>query len=74
MSAPDRAKVEGSTRRLRYAEVRLWFDGVDPVTDPPDETVGVVQSSMEETQDFAGAVLQRHWDGECACMRGEIDA
>jgi len=55
-------------KRLRTAELRLWFEDRDPVNDPPDETVGVMQGSLEETQRFASAVLAVHSHGECGCQ------
>lgn len=57
-----------SARRLRYAEIRLWFEDRDPVTDAPSEAVGVMQDSLEETQRFASAVLAVHFHGECGCQ------
>ena len=55
-------------RVMKYAELRLWFSGRDPVSAPPDEIVGVTQESLEATQRFADAVLAVHWHGECGCQ------
>lgn len=64
-----------ATRRLRQATLSLWFEGSDPLTDPADETVGVMQvgehidDPRAATAAFAGAVLDRHFDGECGCQQ-----
>lgn len=51
----------------------LWFEGADPLTDPPHEIGGVLQMEdgrpiLSHTRDFMAEMLRAHWYGECACM------
>lgn len=65
---------------LYQAIVQLWLrrpDGTapNPVTDPPDETTGVMQETREQTAAFLSDVVLRHWDGVCGCqMQRQEDA
>lgn len=60
--------------KLRYAEIRMWDESSNPLTDPPSETVGFLQANPISNPDpepsiaFAGEVIRKHWSGECACM------
>ena len=58
-------------KTLKQAMLILWFDGSDPVNDPPDEIAGVMQDSLDRTVTFAGKVLQAHYAGKCACQLEE---
>lgn len=59
---------------LRYAEVRMWFEGEDPLVDPPREVAGVIQTGAdgaidpERSAEFAAAVVRAHAAGECGCQ------
>lgn len=58
------------SKGLKQAMLCLWFEGSDPVADPPDEQVGVFgyEGGLEAAQRFAADVLSKHWHGECACQ------
>jgi hypothetical protein len=59
---------------LYQALLQLWFRRPDgsapnPLTDPPDETTGVMQETREQTAAFLSDVVLRHWDGVCGCQK-----
>ena len=53
----------------------MWFEGDDPLVDPPREVSGVIQSrddgtvDPERSADFAAAVVRSHAAGECDCQQ-----
>ena len=56
-------------RKLKQATLRLWFDDSIPSKDLPDEEVGIVVGGLGETIEFAGKVIESHWNGECGCQK-----
>jgi hypothetical protein len=47
----------------------MWFEGQDPLVDPPKEIAGVMQNTLEETIEFATGCIETHWNGECECQQ-----
>ena len=53
---------------LKQVELALWFEGQNPATDAPFEAVCLMQDTLESTVARIAKVLERHWNGDCACQ------